>query len=105
MKRYLYIIGALLLSATALQAQELRFAWLADTHISMKGQAAEDLKLCIRDMNENIRPDFVICAGDITNFGSDEELAFAKELLDALEMPYYAVAGNHDATWSESGCN
>lgn len=105
MKRYLYIIGALLLSATALQAQELRFAWLADTHISMKGQAAEDLKLCIRDMNENTRPDFVICAGDITNFGSDEELAFAKELLDALEMPYYAVAGNHDATWSESGCN
>lgn len=82
------------------------FAWLTDTHVSdPDGQAAADLRLCIRDMNEVTRPDFVIVTGDLTDFGSDEQLKTVKTILDQLKMPYYVVPGNHDAKWSESGCN
>lgn len=55
----------------------------------------------IKDINnmqraENIR--FVLLSGDITNRGSanEEELAGAKAALGALDVPYHAVAGNHD---------
>lgn len=109
MKRlYLYIILAICITAVSrpVSAQKTCFAWLTDTHVSdQDSQAAADLRLCIRDMNNVTRPDFVLVTGDLTDFGSDEQLKTVKEILDQLSMPYYVVPGNHDAKWSESGCN
>lgn len=44
------------------------------------------------------RPDFVVVSGDLTSYGSCDihQLALAKEWLDALEIPYMALPGNHD---------
>ena len=55
----------------------------------------------------NTRPEiqFVIHAGDVTEFGADSEIETAKNVMDRLSKPYYIVPGNHDAKWSESGCN
>ena len=82
-----------------------RFAFLADTHIAVGSRSVEDMEKCIRDINGYDSLDFVIFAGDITDFGSDEEISLAKQLMDSLSIPYYVVQGNHDANWSESGCN
>ena len=81
------------------------FAYLSDVHISLGSKSVEDAEACVADINKNPQIKFSIFAGDITEFGTDEEIALAKSIFDKLENPYYIVAGNHDAKWSESGCN
>ncbi len=83
----------------------LRFAFLTDTHLAANSGAIDDLKACLRDINHQDSLDFVLFGGDITDFGTDEEIALAKSMMDTLRFPYYVVQGNHDANWSESGCN
>ena len=83
----------------------VRFAFITDVHIAVGAPSVEDLRLCVRDINRQQELDFVIFGGDITDFGSDEEIALAKSLIDSLQVRHYVLAGNHDANWSESGCN
>lgn len=83
----------------------LRFAFLTDTHLAENTGAIEDLAACLKDVNRNDSLDFVLFGGDITDFGTDKEIALAKSMMDTLKFPYYVVQGNHDANWSESGCN
>ncbi len=87
------------------QEQKFTFAYLSDIHISLGAKSVEDAKACVDDINANPEIAFSIFAGDITEFGTDEEIALAKSVFDRLKNPYYIVAGNHDAKWSESGCN
>lgn len=44
------------------------------------------------------RPDFLFVTGDLTSHGASEidELRAARRWLDALGVPYLAIAGNHD---------
>lgn len=95
----------LLLCTTELYSQQFSFAYLSDIHIAEGAQSVQDVEACIADINKNKEISFSIFAGDITEFGTDKEIALAKSLFDKLEKPYYIVAGNHDAKWSESGCN
>lgn len=85
-------------------AQPFKFAHVTDTHIGGE-TAAEDLRRTVLDINLNPEIKFVLITGDITEFGSDEELLLAKQILDSLTLPWYIVPGNHDANWSESGGN
>ncbi len=87
-----------------LLAQPHRFAHITDTHIGGK-TASEDLTRIIEDLNTMTDLDFALFTGDITEFGSDDELTEAKSIISKLKMPWYIVPGNHDAKWSESGCN
>lgn len=96
---------SLLLLAFLCGAQEVRFAFLTDNHYSAGTNRVDVLKECIQDINTAQPVDFVLFGGDITDFGSDEEIAAVKKICDQLRYPYYVVAGNHDSTWSESGCN
>ena len=97
----------LLLALLPAEAQDrpVKFAFLTDIHISVGSQRIENLKRCIDDINSQPDIQFTVFGGDITDFGSDVEITLAKGLIDALENPYWIVAGNHDAKWSESGCN
>ncbi|HPW77802.1 MAG: Outer membrane protein assembly factor BamB precursor [Bacteroidetes bacterium ADurb.Bin037] len=82
------------------------FAVIADTHINLNVPGAgEELLTVIRDINTQDSIDFVILAGDITEFGSDREIREARRILDSLQKPWYILSGNHDSKWSESGCN
>lgn len=81
------------------------FAYLADIHIAENTNRIDDAIACVNDINNLPQIKFVIIAGDITEFGADEEIKTAKTIFDRLKVPYYIVAGNHDAKWSESGCN
>jgi len=86
------------------QKEGFTFAHITDTHIGSEN-ADVDLQRTVDDINRNPDIEFVIHSGDVTEFGSDEELYLAKQILDKLNKPYYIVPGNHDSKWSESGCN
>lgn len=81
------------------------FAFMADLHISEGSKTTTEAQACVEDINNNKEINFVIIAGDVTEFGNDREIRLAKSVLDKLNKPYYIVAGNHDSKWSESGCN
>lgn len=81
-----------------------KFAYLSDVHIAAGLSSVADLEASIADINSQDSLDFVILAGDITEFGSDEEFTIARETLSKLKIPYYIIGGNHDSKWSESGC-
>jgi len=80
----------------------LLFAIITDTHI---GKAGNDTGLAaiVADINKNPDINFVIHTGDVSDFGTDDQLKQAKSLLDKLNKPYYIVPGNHDTGWSGSG--
>lgn len=103
MKLIIFLILFLLLQLS-LKAQVLRFAHVTDTHIGSQ-TAADDLNLTVADINRQANLDFVLFTGDITEFGSDEELRQAKKIIDQLKVPWYILPGNHDSKWSESGNN
>ncbi len=109
MKKLTLILVLLLtpLSAILSQSKEkpFSFAFLNDIHIAEGAKSVEDALKCVEDVNNNKEVEFAILAGDITEFGNDEEIELAKSVFDKFEKPYYIIAGNHDAKWSESGCN
>ena len=98
----LFLFAALLASA---QTTPVKFAYLSDIHICEGSPRIDNLLRCIADINSQPDIQFTMLGGDITEFGADHEIAMTKEMLDQLEHPYWIVAGNHDAKWSESGCN
>lgn len=110
MHKSLFIIAYSLLVTLVINpviAQTFKFAQVTDTHVG-GSSGADDLRRTVLDLNqlrEAMKLDFVILSGDVTEFGSDEELALAKQILDSLELPLYVIPGNHDANWSESGAN
>lgn len=85
-------------------AQSFRFALVTDTHVG-GSTGLEDLERTVLDINANPDIAFALFSGDITEFGSDEEIVMAKTALDQLNKPWYVVPGNHDTNWSESGGN
>ena len=111
MKRFLLLLLTLMIAWLAgaqpvVPAQApVKFAYLSDIHICEGNPRIDNLLRCIADINSQPDIQFTILGGDITEFGADEEIAMTKEMLDRLDHPYWIVAGNHDAKWSESGCN
>ena len=96
---FLFFIG----NAIA-QKEPITFAHISDTHIGSHN-ADEDLRRTVKDINENNSIQFAVISGDITEFGADEEIKLAKQILDSLNKPWYIIPGNHDGNWSESGAN
>ncbi|GAB3314857.1 PQQ-binding-like beta-propeller repeat protein [Larkinella ripae] len=94
-----------LLGFHALVAQPIRFAFVTDTHVGAPATAVEDLQRTVNDINAQTDLDFAVFTGDVTDFGSDDEFATAKRILDGLNKKWYVFPGNHDTKWSENGCN
>ena len=97
-----FVLG--ILTVHPVFAQSFKFAQVTDTHVG-GSTGADDLRRTVADLNQQKDIDFVILSGDVTEFGSDVELALAKQILDSLKLPLYVVPGNHDSNWSESGAN
>ena len=81
-----------------------KFALITDTHIGNPNNN-EDLVRTVNDINSMPEIAFVIVSGDVTEFGSFDEITRAKQILDKLNVPHYSIPGNHDSNWSESGMN
>ena len=99
-----YLIGLFLSLFLISHSQPMRFAHVTDVHVG-GATGAEDLLITVNDINNLDDIDFIILSGDITEFGSDEELNEAKSIISKLNTPWYIVPGNHDSKWSESGNN
>ncbi len=82
--------------------EPLSFAFLADTHIGT-AVGANDLRNSVRDINELSNVDFVILAGDATEYDFAGELDTVKAIMDKLTVPYHIIPGNHELKWSSSG--
>lgn len=91
------------LSNDKLYSQQFKFAWITDTHVG-NPTGKNDLINSVNDINTLEDIDFVILSGDLTETGKTNDLLTAKKILDNLRIPYYAIPGNHDTKWSESGC-
>jgi len=97
---YLSIL-AVVLTGCGSQQEGLTFAHLTDVHVNPDSESEENLRSVVHDINQ-LGIDFVVVTGDLTNTGSNAELEAAKDVLDQLDIPYYAVPGNHETNWSES---
>lgn len=101
----LLLLFAVLLIGQTSKVTPFKFALITDTHIGNPNNDI-DLQHTVDDINQNMpQIEFVIVSGDVTEFGSDEELTNAKKILDQIDVPTYVIPGNHDSNWSESGTN
>ncbi|MDO5523605.1 MAG: PQQ-binding-like beta-propeller repeat protein [Bacteroidia bacterium] len=104
MKKLLLLLFCFLGLTVHVQSQPFKFALITDTHIGSPNND-EDLYRTVNDINSQPDIAFAIVSGDVTEFGSYNELRTAKCLLEDLKVPYYIIPGNHDSNWSESGTN
>ncbi|QIA27009.1 metallophosphoesterase [Thermaerobacter sp. PB12/4term] len=75
------------------QDESLRVLIVSDLHNNPAG-----VRL-IREMAASFRPDLILDAGDVADWGTAPEARLVAELAD-LEVPYYLVPGNHDSPQS-----
>ena len=94
-----WLIILLVSSLWAMEASErsdylFRFVQISDSQpTSEEGwQALEN----IVEIINNLKPGFVLYAGDLTDTGKREDYKRIKEIIDKLKSPVYAVPGNHD---------
>ena len=79
-------------------------AQITDTHIVPKGEllyervdSAANLAQVVRQIQEFDTPaDCVLLTGDLTDGGTPAAYAHLRELIRPLNMPIYAIPGNHD---------
>ena len=80
-----------------------RFALITDLHLKQTDPRNEGtLRQTVKDLNSQSNLDFVIVAGDIADKGDKPSLQKAKQLLDSLKIPYYAIPGNHDTRYCKT---
>lgn len=78
-------------------ARLYRFGALSDAHV-VYDTAPEDLTRALTYLSSVEGAEFVCICGDLTDDGSETELAQYKAIVDAsaADMPVYAIAGNHE---------
>lgn len=73
-----------------------RIVQISDVHCGTPSFDGSLMERCVRDVNQ-LRPDVVIIAGDITADGYQWEYEDAAEWFERFEAPIEVVPGNHDA--------
>ncbi|MDO9634829.1 MAG: PQQ-binding-like beta-propeller repeat protein [Paludibacter sp.] len=97
------VLCVIQLSWSAVPNCSFEFALITDIHISNNETSIDDLKNTVSSINNTPAVQFVFVSGDLTEGGDPGSLMKAKNLLDQLQVPYFAVPGNHETKWSESG--
>jgi Icc-related predicted phosphoesterase len=70
----------------------IRFAAAGDIHADDANR--DDLARAFRGIDGTV--DLVLLAGDLTTYGEPEQAALLAEICRPLQVPVYAVLGNHD---------
>jgi len=78
-----------------------RIAVLSDVHVTPGNANEKALKEAVEEINSQAF-DLVVVNGDLTNEGSDEQLAVVKGILDGISHPLCVLPGNHENNWSQS---
>ena len=105
-RRTILLMAASLLCCLAMaDVKPFRFAQLTDIHLNPNNDGpAKALLASIDQINHTDSIDFVLVTGDLTEQGDTRTMQQVKACLDHLNRPYYVCMGNHETTWSESGC-
>lgn len=72
--------------------EPFKFAVAADTHAYY-----DEMKTFVQVINSRNDLEFLLIAGDLTDYGMQEEYQWMIEILGSLKLPYLTVIGNHDA--------
>ena len=90
------------IEAACAERTTIRLALISDTQRHYDETAA-----AVRALNARDDVDFVIHAGDMTDFGMRAEFERQRDLLERLRVPYVVLPGNHDclATGSSPSCS
>ena len=78
-----------------------RVVQFTDTHVVERGRRVSDrdtgahLADAIRAANA-LEPDYAIVTGDLVDDGRAEQYEHFREIMRALDAPYFAIPGNHD---------
>ena len=72
-------------------------AHISDPHVGSPYFVPNLMNRVIKELNEEIRPDVVICSGDLTNEGYRQEYKNWVAYRERIEAPMFTVPGNHDA--------
>lgn len=99
MKKTILTLGLAAFTAMALQAQ--RFAVFSDIHVTPGNANDKALREAVAEVNRG-EYDAVIVNGDLTNEGSDEQIANVNNILRGVRFPLYVLPGNHENNWSQS---
>ena len=94
-------LASLTLAASCLWAWGERIAVLSDVHVTPGNANDSKLREAVAEIN-NGNFDFVVLDGDLTNEGSDEQLANVKSIMDGIKAPLFVLPGNHENNWSQS---
>lgn len=73
------------------EAARLRFAVIGDVQ-----RGLDETAVAVERMNEIEDLAFVVQLGDFTDLGLLDEFELMAEVFDGLEVPWFAVIGNHD---------
>lgn len=80
-----------------------RVVQLTDAHIVRAGERYFSVDtaaylaqaiVCVNSLEP--QPAYVVVTGDLVNTGGADEYAHFTQIMTALRVPYYAIAGNHD---------
>ena len=79
------------------------FGALSDVHWPYTTGEADFIR-ALNYLNNEAKVDLICISGDLTEYGTDEQLSHYKELVDtyAPNTPVYVSAGNHDAILDDS---
>lgn len=80
----------------AIATRPLRIVQISDIHCGEPTFDAERLGSIIKEINE-IAPDLVVVAGDLTGAGYEWEYEQAAEFLEKIDAPRVVIPGNHDS--------
>jgi|GEM_PF-1453225 len=82
----------------ATMSLSFRIAHVSDLHLSPREPSRLKQAEKIAKSLTNTHPDFIVVTGDLTDDGweNQSDLAFAKDWLNKLNIPWRAVPGNHD---------
>ena len=101
MKHFMKLFAVAMMAVVAIQATTQHIAVLADVHVTPGNDRDTALRAVVEEINS--QPfDLVIMAGDMTNEGSDTELANVNSILSQIKHPLAVIPGNHELTWSQS---
>lgn len=77
--------------------KQYSFGALSDVHI-VYDTAADDFKRALTFLNDNVDVAFTCICGDLTDDGTEAQLAQYKAIVDShsADTPVYAIAGNHE---------
>ena len=75
-----------------------RILHLSDSHIG-RGEDLAPL-LAVRELGARLAPELLVTTGDMTHRGRPDQMRRSAEILRGLQLPLFAVPGNHDIPYT-----